>query len=107
MHLVNELVVPAGKKVVINLRTEDVQHSFFAPQLRVKQDALPGKMIPVWFEITEPGTYDLLCAELCGWGHYKMRALIRALPEDEYAAFLKELEQKSADDGFEKQPEEQ
>ncbi|MAT14011.1 MAG: cytochrome c oxidase subunit II [Planctomyces sp.] len=100
MHQVNELVLPVGRKVVINLRTEDVQHSFFAPQFRVKQDAVPGKMIPVWFEVTEPGEYDLVCAELCGWGHYKMRAVIRALPEAEYQTFLAELYEESMSDGF-------
>ncbi|QDU78700.1 Alternative cytochrome c oxidase subunit 2 [Polystyrenella longa] len=100
MFIVNELVLPAGRKVVINLRTSDVQHSFFSPQLRVKQDAVPGKMIPIWFEVPKPGTYDLVCAELCGWGHYKMRALIKVLPEEEYDAFLQSLYEDETSDGF-------
>lgn len=101
LHTVNELVVPANQKVMIQLRTEDVQHSFFAPHLRVKQDAVPGKSIPVWFEVTKPGDYELVCAELCGWGHYKMRAVIKALPEPEYKKYLQELREQQADDGVE------
>ena len=49
-------------------------HSFFLPQLRVKQDAVPGLTIPVWFDADQAGKYELFCAELCGWGHYKMRS---------------------------------
>ena len=49
-------------------------HSFFLPQLRIKQDAVPGLTIPVRFDASKAGRYELLCAELCGWGHYKMRA---------------------------------
>ena len=60
----------------INLRSDDVLHSFFLPELRIKQDAVPGSTIPVWFDSNRAGTYDLICAELCGWGHYKMRGKI-------------------------------
>ena len=100
LHAVNELHVPTGRPVMINLRTQDVQHAFFAPELRVKQDAVPGLVIPVWFEVTESGDYTLLCAELCGWGHYKMRARIIAEPETSYNEFLTELQSKQDDDGF-------
>ena len=65
-----------GKKILIHLRSRDVLHSFYVPTLRLKQDAVPGMNIPVWFEVaetTKPGDYDLVCAELCGWGHYKMK----------------------------------
>lgn len=99
LYAVNELIVPAGRPVMIYLRTQDVQHSFFLPQLRVKQDAVPGQVIPVWFEATAPGQYHLLCAELCGWGHFKMGAHVIALPEDEYHERMKQLEVEQSDDG--------
>lgn len=100
MHTVNELHVPAGTPVTVLLRTQDVQHSLFLPQIRIKQDAVPGKVIPVWFEATEPGTYDLVCAELCGWGHYKMGAKVIAHPAEEYASFLQQLYEEQLSDGF-------
>ena len=100
LYSVNELHVPFGKPVMIQLRSDDVQHSFFMPALRIKQDALPGLQIPVWFEANKPGTYDLVCAELCGWGHYKMKAHVIVEPEDEYQTYLKNLTQKQFYDGL-------
>jgi cytochrome c oxidase subunit 2 len=100
LYYVNELHVPTGKPVKINLRTQDVQHAFFAPQLRLKQDAVPGLIIPVWFEIPEAGTYDLLCAELCGWGHYKMRAQIIAESEEAVAEYKLQLQMAQNEDGY-------
>jgi cytochrome c oxidase subunit 2 len=76
LHTVNDLHFVKDKPVVIQLKTLDVLHSFFLPQMRIKQDAVPGLTIPVWFDCKEPGRYDLVCAELCGWGHYKMRGVV-------------------------------
>lgn len=98
-HTVNDLRVPVGRSVSINLRTEDVQHSFFVPHLRIKQDAVPGKVIPVWFHVTKAGTFDLVCAELCGWGHYKMKARVVAMPEDEFQAWKKQAAAEQFTDG--------
>jgi cytochrome c oxidase subunit 2 len=70
----NQLHLPANEPVIINLRAEDVIHSFFIPELRVKQDAVPGMTIPIWFEATEAGEFEIACAELCGLGHYRMMA---------------------------------
>jgi cytochrome c oxidase subunit 2 len=100
LYAVNEILVPAGRPVMIYLKTQDVQHSFFLPELRVKQDAVPGQIIPVWFEVTKPGEYALTCAELCGWGHYKMKGRVVALPESEYEAAMEALEVEQSDDGF-------
>jgi cytochrome c oxidase subunit 2 len=80
LHAVNDLRFVKDRPVVINLRTEDVLHSFYLPNFRVKQDAVPGLVIPVWFdadEATPAGRpFDLVCAELCGWGHTKMRGQV-------------------------------
>ena len=101
LHAVNDLRVPTGRPVLIHLRSGDVQHSFFVPVLRVKQDAVPGLVIPVWFEVLEPGPYDLTCAELCGWGHYKMKARVTAQPEAEYRQYLQQLQRQQNEDGYE------
>ncbi len=73
IHVVNDLHLPVNEEILIDLKSADVLHSFFLPNMRVKQDAVPGMKIPVWFRATEKGTYDIVCAELCGWGHYKMK----------------------------------
>ena len=126
IHLVNEIHVWAstpekGTRVLVHLTTRDVIHSFYLPNLRLKQDALPGKVIPVWFEATEPNTkfneetgkwedgwelengawkrnkkhiWELACAELCGWGHYKMqgRLYVHETKED-FLEWLKSAEE--------------
>jgi cytochrome c oxidase subunit 2 len=74
--LLDEMHVPVGKPIRVNLRSEDVIHSFFVPSFRFKQDAVPGREIPTWFEVTKPGKYEIPCAELCGFGHSGMRAWI-------------------------------
>ena len=99
LYAVNEIHVPTGRPVKFNLRTGDVQHAFFAPQLRVKQDAVAGLIIPVWFEIPKAGKYDLVCAELCGWGHYKMRATIVAEPAERVQEYLSNLQKEQNFDG--------
>jgi cytochrome c oxidase subunit 2 len=76
---VNEIVIPVNETIVVDLKSEDVLHSFFIPAMRVKQDAVPGMKIPVWFTATKIGEYDLVCAELCGWGHYKMKGRIKVV----------------------------
>src|SRR6185436_17443856 len=74
-----ELVVPVDADVVLRLVSRDVIHSFFVPQFRLKQDVVPGRAILIWFHATRTGTYDLVCAELCGWGHYKMAGRVRVV----------------------------
>jgi cytochrome c oxidase subunit 2 len=83
----NELRVPVGRPVVIELTSADVIHSFFVPQLRIKQDALPGTTLRAWFEVTQAGEYELGCAELCGVGHYIMKAKVIAQSPDEFEAW--------------------
>jgi len=99
LYAVNELRLPSGNPVMINLRSLDVQHSFFLPDLRVKQDAVPGLVIPVWFATDSPGSHQLLCAELCGWGHYKMNARFISESEEDFLKFLRELQQAQNFDG--------
>ena len=99
LYGVNELHVPVAKPACVYLRSGDVQHSFFLPTLRIKQDAVPGLAIPVWFTVLEEGEKPFLCAELCGWGHYKMKARLIAEADEEFQDFLKELQVKQSYDG--------
>jgi cytochrome c oxidase subunit 2 len=75
-ELRNQLHLPVSRPVRVRLTAEDVIHSFFLPNFRVKQDAVPGMEIPVWFEATDTGQFVLGCAELCGLGHYRMRGTV-------------------------------
>lgn len=93
----NELHVPVGKVVRLTLSSEDVIHSFWAPNLRLKQDVVPGRAIVAWFEATTPGHYEIACSELCGFGHYSMRGEIIVHTAEDYAKWRAEnLENKSA-----------
>ena len=88
---VNQVHVPINKPVIIHLTARDVLHSFFVPVLRIKQDAIPGTIIQVWFEATQTGQYEIVCTELCGLGHYRMRGFLTIESEPEVEAWLAEL----------------
>ena len=87
----NDIHVPVGKTVLVQLKSQDVLHSFFLPNLRVKQDAVPGMRIPVWFKPMEIGHWDLPCAELCGWGHYKMKGRLTVESDEDHQKWLDDL----------------
>jgi cytochrome c oxidase subunit 2 len=142
IHLVNELHTWVGEPTVVFLTTRDVIHSFNIPVMRVKQDALPGKIIPVWFVPTQANTakigdtfvdgmrfkgnldpndpkqriylyeqgatgkydyerepanvWDLPCAELCGWGHYRMIGRVYVHPsQDQFVDWLKKADKEA------------
>lgn len=86
----NELVVPVGVPVKLVMSSQDVIHSFFVPNFRVKMDVLPNRYTIAWFEATEPGTYDLFCTEYCGTGHSKMLGKVRVVSETAYQAWVEE-----------------
>ncbi len=92
---INQLHLPVDEPVLLHLKSKDVIHSFFVPQFRVKQDAVPGITTRLWVQVTKAGTYDIACAELCGLGHYRMRGFLTAEPRDTFAQWLQaaELEQ--------------
>jgi cytochrome c oxidase subunit 2 len=82
------LVVPVGRPIQLQLRAQDVIHSLFIPAMRFKQDTVPGMDIETHFTPTQPGTYEIACAELCGIGHYRMRAVLRVVSEEEFQKWL-------------------
>jgi cytochrome c oxidase subunit 2 len=85
----NEISVPVGRTARVRIRSKDTLHSFFLPNLRVKQDAVPGMTIEIGFVPTVEGTYEIACAELCGFGHFQMRGLLHVLPAEKFAEWLK------------------
>jgi cytochrome c oxidase subunit 2 len=81
------MYVPVGMTVTLDIRSNDVQHSWWIPELGGKMDALPGYTNKTWFKVTEPGRWDGQCAELCGRNHANMYASVIALPYEEWKAW--------------------
>jgi cytochrome c oxidase subunit II len=86
--IASELVLPANREVDLRLNAQDVIHGFSIPEMRLKQNAVPGQTIHLHFTPTTPGTYAILCTQLCGLGHYRMNATLRILPPDQFATWL-------------------
>lgn len=84
------LHIPVNKPVVVYLRSKDVIHSFYVPNFRVKQDAVPGMVTRTWFIPTKKGEFEFACAELCGLGHYMMRGVIVVEEEEKVNQWLSE-----------------
>jgi cytochrome c oxidase subunit 2 len=85
----NLMAIPVNRPIRLMLRSKDVTHSFFVPQLRVKQDAVPGLSIGVSFTATKIGEYEIACAELCGMQHYKMRGRLLVMTQADFDQWLK------------------
>ena len=109
----NQLYLPVNKPIIVRLRSKDVIHSFGVPEFRVKQDAVPGLTIPIWFvpNVTTAEMrartgnaefqYEIACAQLCGLGHAKMRGFVTVLPAEEFQKWLEErIKEQSAPDPF-------
>lgn len=87
---VNQMHVPMGRVILLELGSKDVIHGFYLPHFRVKLDVLPGRRTPVWFEPTRMGTSEIACAQLCGLGHYRMRGQITVQSDEEFAAWYED-----------------
>ena len=90
IYTVNQLNLPVDKPVFVYLSTVDVIHSFGLSSMRVKQDAIPGMEIPVWWVPTVTGEYEINCSQLCGLGHYRMRGFMNIQTEAEFQSWLDE-----------------
>lgn len=82
------LTVPANRPIEILLRSQDVVHNFFVRELRLQQDAVPGMVISVHFTAERTGQYEIVCTQLCGLGHYKMRSFLSVVSASDYRDFL-------------------
>ena len=82
------LVIPVNRPVEITLKSKDVTHSFWVPQLRFKQDMVPGMAIRVHFTANKVGKYELSCAELCGMNHFKMKSYLLVLPQSDFDSLV-------------------
>jgi cytochrome c oxidase subunit 2 len=87
---INQLNLPVDKPVIVHLSSKDMVHSFALPQMRVKQDAIPGIAQPVWFTPTRIGKWEIACSQLCGLGHYRMRGFYTVQTRADYDAWLAE-----------------
>jgi cytochrome c oxidase subunit II len=86
----NELVVPQGRAIKLNITSIDVLHSFFIPAFRVKVDAVKGMETYVWFFADEVGEYDIECTEYCGVAHSEMLATLRIIPQEEFDVWIEQ-----------------
>lgn len=85
----NEMHIPIDTNILFELRARDVMHSFFIPKARIKQDAVPGRLIKGWFNITKTGQHSISCAEICGTGHYKMSAMLHAHEPESFQKWIR------------------
>jgi cytochrome c oxidase subunit 2 len=97
---VNQMYLPVNRPIIVRLRSKDVIHSFGVPEFRVKQDAVPGLTIPIWFipDVTTADMrtrlgnpefqYEIACAQLCGLGHYRMRGFVTVQTAEEFQTWL-------------------
>jgi cytochrome c oxidase subunit II len=88
VQITNDLHLPVNEEIVLSIKSQDVLHSFFLPNMRLKQDVVPGMKQYVWFRPTKTGVYDIVCAELCGWGHYKMRGRLTVESREDFNQWL-------------------
>jgi cytochrome c oxidase subunit 2 len=88
----SQLILPAGREVDLRLRSQDVIHGFSVPEMRLKQNAVPGQTIHIHFTPSTPGDYAILCTQLCGLGHYRMAATLRVLPQPTFDQWLAKRE---------------
>jgi cytochrome c oxidase subunit 2 len=86
----NNMRVPAGKKVLIQLTAKDVIHAFYLPNARIKADAIPGRYAKLWFDAKTPGIYEIACAEMCGNHHYLMKSQLTVLSQEDFDLWVKE-----------------
>lgn len=85
---ISELRIPAGRPIYLELKSEDVIHSFWVPQLAGKTDVIPGYNNTMWFQADQPGTYTGQCAEFCGLQHYSMLVKVTALSADDFKTWM-------------------
>jgi cytochrome c oxidase subunit 2 len=84
------LAVPLNREVLLTLHAKDVGHAFYVPALRLQQDFVPGLVIPIHFTATQAVKQEIVCTQLCGLGHYNMRAYLEVMPQEQFEQWLKD-----------------
>src|SRR6266540_6649759 len=87
--VVPTLTIPLNRPILLTLHAKDVNHAFYVPELRIQQDFVPGLVIPLHFTATETGKHEIVCTQLCGLGHYNMRAYVEVMRQDQFDQWLK------------------
>src|ERR1700739_1876605 len=85
-----EMAIPVNREIHLLMHAKDVGHSFYVPALRVQQDFVPGLDLSLHFTATKTGRHEIFCTQLCGLGHYNMKAYLNVLPQDEFEKWLKD-----------------
>lgn len=88
LEVLNQLHIPAGRVVRFDIKSKDVLHGFYIPQLRVHQDTVPGLTTSLWVEATKTGEYDVLCTQFCGSEHYQMKGRLTVHTQEDFDAWL-------------------
>jgi cytochrome c oxidase subunit 2 len=84
------LVIPVNQPILLSMHAKDVGHAFYVPELRIQQDFVPGLVIPLHFTATRTGKFELVCTQLCGLGHYNMKAYVEVMAPEQFAQWLKD-----------------
>jgi cytochrome c oxidase subunit II len=88
----NDMYIPVDTPVMIKMKSKDVIHSFYLPNFRTKQDAVPGATTQLWFQAKATGEFEIGCAQHCGVSHYKMKGFLHIKSKEDYASWLKDSE---------------
>ncbi len=86
----NQIYVPVNKTILISLTSKDVVHSLGIPAMRVKQDVIPGMSTTVWFTPIKKGQFEIVCSQLCGLGHYRMRGIVNVVSQMDFDRWIQE-----------------
>jgi cytochrome c oxidase subunit 2 len=84
------LNIPVNRPVLLTLHAKDVGHAFYVPELRIQQDFIPGMVIPLHFTATKVVKKEIVCTQLCGLGHYNMRAYMEVMPENQFQKWMED-----------------
>jgi cytochrome c oxidase subunit II len=85
-----EMAIPVNREIHLLMHSKDMGHSFFVPELRIQQDFVPGLDVSVHFTATKIGKYEIVCTQLCGLGHYNMKAYLEVMSQDDFDKWLKQ-----------------
>jgi cytochrome c oxidase subunit 2 len=84
-----ELGIPVNREILLLMHSKDLGHSFYVPELRIQQDFVPGLDLAVHFTATKVGKYEIVCTQLCGLGHYNMKAYLEVMSQEDFDNWLK------------------